>query len=267
MRRVSPFQYYSPLLLSYAALRASLSTKPISSEPVIAQTPIKPIAVAITGASGSGKTTLVKALADHYQKAGLDVSIVHLDWYYKGRAPELGITEFLKQNFDHPSALNFERFMADLKKLLQGESITAPCVDYEKGTFLRIEEAHPVKPARLILVEGTLVCLPEEDLYRLRVYAKAPSGICLARRAERDKTERKLDYEHTLAAFKKTVFPMYQQFIKRGIKEALVVNTYRADGSDPLPDNLRTITREIDQLLAKQAEAEDRTTPSNLQMK
>lgn len=267
MRRVLPPSYYSPLLLSCAALRASLSTRPASSEPVIAQTPIKPIAIAITGASGSGKTTLVKALADHYRKMGVDVSIVHLDWYYKGRAPELGIKEFLKQNFDHPSALNFERFISDLRNLLKGKSITAPCVDYEKGTFLRIEKAHPVKPARLILVEGTLVCFPEEDLYRLRVFAKAPSGICLARRAERDKTERKLDYEHTLAAFRKTVFPMYQQFIKKGMEGALVVNTYRADGSDPLPDNLGTIIEAIDTLLAQQAAAENQTTPSRLQMK
>ncbi|HDZ10997.1 MAG TPA: hypothetical protein ENH53_02205, partial [Bacteroidetes bacterium] len=75
----------------------------------------KRILIGIAGGSGSGKTLIAKNL---FRDLGTDrVIIIQQDAYYKDLS-HLSFEERVKQNFDHPDAIDSELLLQQLNGLL-----------------------------------------------------------------------------------------------------------------------------------------------------
>lgn len=74
--------------------------------------------VAIAGGSGSGKSTLACGLLDDYPEK---VEIIHFDDYMKKREEVPRLHDM--PNFDDPNAIDWDKLIADLHKLLAGQSV------------------------------------------------------------------------------------------------------------------------------------------------
>ncbi|MCH8193995.1 MAG: uridine kinase, partial [Planctomycetes bacterium] len=145
------------------------------------------IVIGIAGASGSGKTLVAKRIVDHL---GPDKAvIIQEDSYYQDLS-DMARPERGGMNFDHPDAFDHDLLAGQLRQLLEGESISQPIYDYR--THCRQRETMAVDPASVIILEGILIftCAELRELMDIRVFVDTPLDICLARRLERDVTER-----------------------------------------------------------------------------
>lgn len=135
-------------------------------------TPGRSYVVAVTGTPGGGKSTLARAVT-----AGLgDAVALHFD-RYEGQSDNTGprdVQAWLRGNA-HPDAWQRPRFVADLRRLRQGEAIADPRDDNPKG------------PAACVVVDGPFgrVWRPISGLIDFVVCIDLPLEIALARRVLR----------------------------------------------------------------------------------
>ena len=80
----------------------------------------KPYTVGITGGSGSGKTHFVKGLTALFKET--EICLISMDHYYKPRKQQLIDNDGYK-NFDLPTAIDREAFIADIKALKNGNQV------------------------------------------------------------------------------------------------------------------------------------------------
>ena len=80
--------------------------------------------IGIAGGTASGKTTVARRLKSLTESYG-SVIAMRLDDYYKD-LKHLTLEERRRVNFDHPDAYDFDLFISDLKKLMNGETIKKP---------------------------------------------------------------------------------------------------------------------------------------------
>ena len=169
------------------------------------------IVIGIAGASGSGKTLVAKRVVD--QLGSGKALIIQEDSYYQdlSRIPE---SRRGGMNFDHPDAFDHELLTAQMQQLLRGKRISQPIYDYR--THCRLGETKAVDPASVIVLEGILIfTLPElRELMDIRVFVDTPLDICLARRLERDVTERGRTLVSVVEQYRETVRPMYLRFVE-----------------------------------------------------
>lgn len=169
----------------------------------------KPIIVGITGGSGSGKTLFMKELLSRVPNAALH----SMDNYY------IDITKQPKdhsgiENFDKLESIDHSRFVSDLKKLMNGESIELKEYTFnnDKSSAQHIKvESKPV-----ILVEGIFVLYVNEirELLDLKLYIEAPDYLMMKRRIIRDANERGYDLDDVLYRYEHHVTPAYKKFIE-----------------------------------------------------
>ena len=76
--------------------------------------------IGICGGSGSGKTTLLNRLYSKYKD--LQPSVFSMDNYYRSIDHQL-IDKNGEVNFDLPTALDQDKLVSDLQKLVNGEEI------------------------------------------------------------------------------------------------------------------------------------------------
>lgn len=169
------------------------------------------IVIGIAGASGSGKTLVANRMVD---RLGSDKAvIIQEDAYYKDLSdmprPARG-----GMNFDHPDAFDHDLLAGQLRQLLKGESISQPVYDYR--THCRRGETKAVDPASVIILEGILIFTQPElrELMDIRVFVDTPPDVCLARRLERDVTERGRTLASVVEQYRETVRPMYLRFVE-----------------------------------------------------
>lgn len=169
------------------------------------------IVIGIAGASGSGKTLVANRMVD---RLGSDkATIIQEDAYYKDLSdmprPARG-----GMNFDHPDAFDHDLLAGQLRQLLKGESIPQPVYDYR--THCRLGETKAVDPASVIILEGILILTQPElrELMDIRVFVDTPLDVCLARRLERDVTERGRTLASVVEQYRETVRPMYLRFVE-----------------------------------------------------
>jgi len=175
----------------------------------IAQAREKIKIICIAGPSSSGKTTFIKRLSVQLQINGIKPLNISLDDYYVDRekTPLDANGEF---DYECLEALNTEQLSADLKALLDGQTVATARYDFSQGrsmpqggpvltlednTVLLLEGIHGLNPQLL----GAQV--PSENLFRIFIQPMAslaldehsrinPSDLRLLRRIVRDRHSR-----------------------------------------------------------------------------
>lgn len=176
--------------------------------------------VGIAGGTGSGKTTVVEKLMKVFPNG--EVIVIPQDAYYRDNS-SIPLEERQKINFDHPDSVEFELLIEHLKMLKQGKSIEMPVYSYL--TCIRAGETIPVKPARVVLVEGILI-LTDEDLRKMmdiKVFVDADADDRLGRVIQRDIIERGRSVLKVLERYHDTVKPSHLQFIEPSKRYADII--------------------------------------------
>ena len=172
---------------------------------------MNPILIAVAGGSASGKTTVVKKIIK--QLNSKDISVISHDDYYKDLT-KYTLEERARVNFDHPDSLDNDLFVAQLKDLLDGKSISKPKYDFVFHN--RSSEAELVVPTKIIIIEGILILEDERirDLATIKIFVESDDDIRFIRRLVRDTKERGRSIDSVITQYLTTVKPMYYSFIK-----------------------------------------------------
>jgi uridine kinase len=171
----------------------------------------KPYTIGITGGSGSGKTYFINNLASRFKPD--EICLISQDHYYKARDLQITDSQGVK-NFDLPTAIERERFHADIVKLKNGEIVRIQeyVFNNPKVTPGTIE----FRPAPILIIEGLFVQYFEEIAGELdlKIFIEAKDYIKLSRRIRRDNDERGYDLHDVLYRYQHHVMPIYETLIK-----------------------------------------------------
>ena len=205
----------------------------------------RPLLVGIAGGSGSGKTTVADAVAE----ALPEVALLQHDAYYRDRR-DLDFEERTRLNYDHPDSLETELLIEHLDLLTQGIPIERPVYDF--SVHLRSDEVVRIEPASIIVVEGILVLADKDlrDRLNLKIYVDTDPDLRLARRLERDITERGRTVPSVLAQYFETVRPMHLEFVEPSKRYAdlIIPEGYNDRAVATVVEMLRARLAEVGQL-------------------
>jgi uridine kinase len=176
--------------------------------------------VGIAGGTGSGKTTVVRKLMDALP--GGEVVVIPQDSYYKDNS-NIPLEERQKINFDHPDSLEFNLLIDHLKQLKKGKSIEMPIYSYL--TCVRAKETIPIKPAKVVLIEGILILVDFglREMLDIKVFVDADADDRLGRVIQRDIVERGRSVMKVLERYHDTVKPSHLQFIEPSKRYADII--------------------------------------------
>lgn len=194
--------------------------------------------VGIAGGSASGKTSFLQKLKEDLPEGS--VSIISQDNYYKPQQQQL-LDVNGEVNYDLPTSIDKDAFLADLESLLNGAPINI--VEYCFNNQGVIPQKIIVKPAKILVVEGLFVFhYPEiRNLLNLRVYLDVREEIKLERRIKRDRDERGYPEAVVRYQWENHVMPSYKKFLKpyRDDSHIIVTNNITFDkGLGVLTDHL-----------------------------
>jgi len=170
----------------------------------------RPLFIGLAGGSGSGKTTIAEEVVDRLEGR---VALLHHDAYYRNMV-ELTFEERTRVNYDHPNSLETELLVKHLESIRSGVAIEHPVYDF--AHHLRSSETVRVEPARVVVVEGILV-LSDAQLRSeldLKIFVDTDPDLRLARRLERDISERGRSVESVINQYFATVRPMHLEFVE-----------------------------------------------------
>jgi len=176
--------------------------------------------VGIAGGTGSGKTTVVKKIREVFPSD--EVIVIPQDAYYKDNS-DIPLEERQKINFDHPDSVEFELLLDHLNLLKKGISIDMPIYSYL--TCLRSKETIPVKPSRVVIVEGILILtdISLRNILDIKVFVDADADDRLGRVIQRDIVERGRSVLKVLERYYDTVKPSHLQFIEPSKRYADII--------------------------------------------
>jgi uridine kinase len=176
--------------------------------------------VGIAGGTGSGKTTVVKKVVEVFPDK--DVIVIPQDSYYRDNS-SISLEERQKMNFDHPDSVEFELLIDHLNNLKNGQPIEMPVYSYL--TCIRAKETIPIKPARVVLVEGILILTDPglRNLMDIKVFVDADADDRLGRVIQRDIIERGRSVLNVLERYHQTVKPSHLQFIEPSKRYADII--------------------------------------------
>lgn len=165
----------------------------------------------ICGGTGSGKTTVAERLA---QSLGPDRALLLAqDAYYKdsGHVP---IEERVRQNFDHPDAVDFELLIRHVKALNNRQAIEQPSYDF--AAHVRRQETTRVDPRAVVIVEGILIFQNQglRNLFDLKIFVDTAADVRFIRRLRRDIRDRGRSLDSVVQQYLETVRPMHQEFVE-----------------------------------------------------
>jgi uridine kinase len=176
--------------------------------------------VGIAGGTGSGKTTVVRKIMEVFPND--EVIVIPQDSYYKDNI-EISLEERQKINFDHPDSVEFSLLIDHLKQLKKGKSVEMPVYSYL--TCLRAKETIPLKPSRVVLVEGILILtdIGLRNILDIKVFVDADADDRLGRVILRDIIERGRSVLKVLERYHDTVKPSHLQFIEPSKRYADII--------------------------------------------
>lgn len=170
----------------------------------------RPLFIGLAGGSGSGKTTIAEEVVDRLEGR---VALLNHDAYYRNMV-ELTFEERTRVNYDHPSSLETELMVEHLESLRSGVAIERPVYDF--SNHLRSAETVRIEPARVVVVEGILVLsdLRLRSELDLKIFVDTDPDLRLARRLQRDISERGRSVESVIDQYFATVRPMHLEFVE-----------------------------------------------------
>ena len=176
--------------------------------------------IGVAGGTGSGKSTLVKRLQEAFKDD--DVATLCHDYYYKAH-PELSYEERTKLNYDHPQAFDTDMLVEHIRALQSNVPIERPVYSFVDHN--RTAETIPVKPSKVIIIDGILIFENKElrDLMDIKVYVDTDADIRLARRILRDVRDRGRSMESVITQYTTTVKPMHEEFVEPSKRYADVI--------------------------------------------
>lgn len=186
--------------------------------------------IGITGGSGSGKSSIVNAISEGFDKNQL--TVLSQDRYYNP-LDHLSPEERSVQNFDHPSAFDYDLLEKHLQELKKGNTIPAPVYSFVKET--REPETDPISPTPILLLEGILLMNHPEikSMVDLWIYIDTDEDHRLMRRVLRDTAERGQELTKVFRRYTEQVKPMHQNYIEASKSEADIIinNNHHYDRS------------------------------------
>ena len=201
--------------------------------------------IGICGGSGSGKTTLLNRLYTEYKD--LQPSVFSMDNYYRPIEHQ-HIDENGEVNFDLPTALDEERLVNDLQKLVRGEEIVVK--EYHFNSPPDKHVLITIKPSDILIVEGLfLFHYPKvRELLEFSVFIQVDQKIQLDRRLYRDQETRGYSREAILYQWENHVLPCFDNYLLPYQEGAdfLFRNDSNAD------EDFNALTKEISLRLAEQ---------------
>ena len=176
--------------------------------------------IGVAGGTGSGTSTLVKRLQEAFKDD--DVATLCHDYYYKAH-PELSYEERTKLNYDHPQAFDTDMLVEHIRALKSNVPIERPVYSFVDHN--RTAETIPVKPSKVIIIDGILIFENKElrDLMDIKVYVDTDADIRLARRILRDVRDRGRSMESVITQYTTTVKPMHEEFVEPSKRYADVI--------------------------------------------
>ncbi len=165
--------------------------------------------ILIGGGSASGKSLLCEEI----QKAIKDVSILHIDNFYKNNT-HLSFEQRTKVNYDEPNAYEIELLLEKLKEYQQNKDINIPTYDFKN--HLRSNEIETIKFNKYLLIDGIFALYFKEllDISDYKIFINATEDIRLNRRINRDIILRGRSKESVIKQFKETVKPMHDLYVE-----------------------------------------------------
>jgi uridine kinase len=186
--------------------------------------------IGITGGSGSGKSSIVNAIAEGFDKNQL--TVLSQDRYYNP-LDHLSPKERSVQNFDHPSAFDYDLLEEHLHELKKGNTIPAPVYSFVKET--REPETDLISPTPILLLEGILLMNHPKikSMVDLWIYIDTDEDHRLMRRVLRDTSERGQELTKVFRRYTEQVKPMHQNYIETSKSEADIIinNNHHYDRS------------------------------------
>jgi uridine kinase len=187
---------------------------------------MKSIIIGIAGGTGSGKSTFTNRIRDTFPD---QTSVIYHDNYYKAQ-DDIPFEERVKQNYDHPDAIETDLLVRQLDQLMQGQTIESPVYDYTIHT--RSKETVAVAPRPVILLEGILVLsdVRLRERMDIKIYVEADADERILRRVMRDVNERGRDLEGIVNQYLNTVKPMHYIYVEptRAMAD-IVINSGKND--------------------------------------
>lgn len=199
--------------------------------------------IGVAGGSGSGKTTIARRIANGLAPAR--VAVVDMDAYYRHR-PDLTFDERKELNWDHPDAVDIERFIADIDALAAGQAIDKPVYDY--STHLRSQHSERIPPADVVIVDGILLFTDERLRERcaLKVFVDTDADERLIRRLRRDVEERGRPLDTIIDQYLTTVKPMHLQFVEPTKRYADVIVPHGGENTVAIGMIISTLQQRIE---------------------
>lgn len=172
---------------------------------------MKSVLIGIAGGTASGKTTVTKKIKDQFPDE--IVNVIRHDDYYKNQS-DMTMDERILTNYDHPYSLDNDLLYAQLKTLIDNQSIQKPTYDFSRHT--RSEKTETILPTKIIMLEGILVLEDPKlrELMDIKIYVDTDDDIRFIRRLSRDMNERNRSVDAIITQYMKTVKPMHNQFVE-----------------------------------------------------
>lgn len=172
--------------------------------------PSKPFFLGVCGGSGSGKTYFARGLQ---QLLGSEIcELIYQDNFYIDQSKTFDF-DGGSVNFDHPDSIEFSLLAQHMLILKSGQETKIPIYDFV--THSRKKETVPVRPKKIIIIDGILIAHAVEvrPLFDEIVFFDTPEELRFSRRLERDVKERGRDAEGVHNQFYRQVKPMHDQFV------------------------------------------------------
>ena len=181
---------------------------------------LTPLVIGIAGGSGSGKTTVANIILERVGRQR--IAYLPHDAYYRDLT---GLPSAQRElvNFDHPDSLESDLLAEHIRQLKNWQTIQLPIYDFTHDR--RTGETIPVKPQRVILVEGILIFSEKQlrNLFDVKLFVDTDSDLRFIRRLERDINERGRTTENVVKQYLSSVRPMHLEFVEPSKRYADVI--------------------------------------------
>lgn len=199
----------------------------------------KPYVIGIAGGSGSGKTFFLNCFLEHFSTD--EVCLISQDDYYFPVAAGMTAEENKLYNFDLPTTIDEEAFIADARKLLNHQTVYKK--EYTFNNASAVPKMLEIKPAPVMIVEGLFILhfKAMAEMLDLKIFIDTEEEVALHRRLKRDLLERGYSEDDVRYKWGNHVMPAYKEFLLpyKPVSDRIVMNNTQ------IAEDIIRVTREI----------------------